>query len=72
MRTCKHRNTRLSDPRCYSGSVATHPYTDENPFAHGGVRYVEICAECGAERAVNANGLDREYSTWGWSTDDVD
>ena len=37
----------------YTGSVAVHPYTEENRAAHGGVTYHEVC-RCGAERAVNA------------------
>ena len=48
----------------YTGSVAVYPYTEENRAAHGGVTYHEVC-RCGAERAVNANGLHREYSPWG-------
>ena len=60
---CRHKNTTTTAPRCYGGSVAGLD-GDENPAAHGGITYSEICAACGAEREVNANGCHHEYSSW--------
>ena len=64
MKTCKHLRTEDGPERCYSGSVAVHPYTAENRAAHGCVTWVETCLECGAERAVNGNYGHREYGPW--------
>jgi hypothetical protein len=63
--TCKHESTTDGQIYGYNGSVAHHPFTYENPRAHGGVRYTETCDACGAKRLVNSNGLHYEYGTWG-------
>lgn len=59
-----HQPVQISPDRGYNGSVAVHPYTDENRAAHGNITYTERCATCGAERRANVNGLHAEYSPW--------
>ncbi len=65
MSRCKHTTTVDGEHFGFTGSVAHYPYTDENPCAHGNVRYTETCASCGAERSVNCNQRHYEYSPWG-------
>lgn len=65
MATCKHTQTVDGTDYGYTGSVAVHPYTDENRAAHGCITFSQTCRVCGAERAVNANQGHREYSPWG-------
>lgn len=62
---CDHRKTIDGECRCFSHSVACHPYTEENRRAHGNVSYIETCLVCGAERSVNENQGSHEYGTWG-------
>lgn len=57
--------TREIDERPYTGSVAVHPYTDENPAAHGNIVVTEECCACGAHRQVAQNWRHVEYSPWG-------
>lgn len=61
----RHRATRKSKEYPYWGPVAVPPHT-ENPAAHGGIMYYELCP-CGAERPVNANGTAAEHGPWGLS-----
>ena len=65
MTKCQHERTTEGTHYCYVGSVAVHPYTDENRVAHGNITYTETCLLCGSERAVNENAGQHEYSTWG-------
>lgn len=65
--TCLHAQTKSSGERPYSGSVAVHPYTDENPSAHGCITVTRECRACGARRDVNINQRHAEYGPWGKS-----
>ncbi len=65
---CQHGETTSGAERPYITSVSVHPFTDENPRAHGWVTYTQTCDDCGAERAVNANQGHAEFSPWGPST----
>lgn len=49
--------------RCYTGSVARHPYTDENPAAHGNIEVTEERSD-GWRRRVNINQGHREEGPW--------
>jgi hypothetical protein len=62
---CKHAETTTSGWRCYTASVAVHPYTEPNPAAGGWVTFTETCAKCGAQRPVNSNGPHLELGPWG-------
>lgn len=62
--TCKHESTTRGDPRAYTRSVSVHPYTDENPMAHGGIEQTEKCEDCGATRLRVSNGRHEEYGPW--------
>lgn len=64
-KTHRHTPIQIGREYCFGGSVAQHPYTDENRAAHGNVTWTEACSICGAERAVNGNQGFREYSPWG-------
>lgn len=66
-RRCTHSHSSVIHTAGYAGSVASHPYTSENRRAHGGVRFTYECADCGAQRRVNVNGVAEEYSSWGMS-----
>lgn len=58
--THKHRAKYESAPLPYFGPVnPDHP----NPWAHGGVRYVQTCS-CGANREVLCNQGYYEYGPW--------
>lgn len=59
--TCKHEAHRVSEPRCYRGSVNPH---NEFPAAHGNIEVTETC-KCGHMRLVNINMLHREEGPWG-------
>lgn len=61
---CNHKNTTESEPFAYTGGVAVHPYTQQEPRAAGGICYRETCAQCKATRLVNQNRRWREYSPW--------
>jgi hypothetical protein len=65
MSDCKHVPHQIGRDRPYFGSVATPPYTDENPAAAGNISYTEECTVCGAQRRVNQNQSHYEYSAWG-------
>ena len=58
-----HRCT-IGSPSCYNGSVARHPYTDENRAAHGNIRQLVECKRCGARRLENRNQRFLEVSPW--------
>lgn len=62
---CSHAEQRLIATWPYAGGVAVHPYTEENPAAHGGVCDVHECLACGARRRRNVNGRHSEVSPWG-------
>lgn len=63
---CQHIHTHQVGPdRGYSRPVAQEPYTHENRAEHGNITYIEACDTCGAQRAVNANASQYEYSPWG-------
>lgn len=62
--THTHTAARTGPDRCFTGSVAVAPFTEEDCRAHGGVTYEEECA-CGARRSVNANQSFREEGPWG-------
>lgn len=57
-----HRHRAIAD-RCrtapFNGAVGLR----ENPAAHGGVCYIDVCA-CGAERRSNCNGGHEERGEW--------
>lgn len=72
MSRCKHQNTRTGDAYGFNGSVAVRPYTEENRAAHGGVRYIETCQDCGASRECNVNGSHEENSPWWTKKDKVE
>lgn len=55
----KEAQERAGVPYPFTGAVAW----PENPRAHGGHTRVQVCA-CGATRAVNRNGGEREYGQW--------
>lgn len=59
----KHMISRVIGPLPSRGSVAQRPYTDENPQAHGGARYIHVC-HCGARREALVNGGHSERSPW--------
>lgn len=61
---CSHARTKSGSINGYTGSVAVHPYTDENRAAHGGITYTVECLDCGARRRENTNGLAIEVSPW--------
>ena len=62
---CKHTNKeQVGGDYGYTGSVAVHPYTDENRSAHGGVTWTQRCRNCGSTRNVNSNGHHEEYGPW--------
>jgi len=64
--TCDHAVTEQIGPdRCFSGSVAVHPYTEEIRAAHGCVALTEQCVACGARREVNVNQRHVEVGPWG-------
>jgi hypothetical protein len=62
---CKHEHTIETRVVGYSAPVAVHPYTEENPAAHGNICVTEQCTRCGADRLKNINGNHVEYGTWG-------
>lgn len=66
MKKCKHRKIISSPERCYSGPVSQRRM---NPSAHGGITWTETCQGCGAERAINANGIHVETGEWIEATD---
>lgn len=68
--SCMHTAYRLLATVPFSGTVARHPYTEENPRAAGGVCEIYECESCGARRHTNANGMHREHSPWGRSLRD--
>lgn len=57
---CEHDTTKTNDARPFFGPVGD----DENPAAHGGCSFEELCLSCGAVRTVNANGVHRETGRW--------
>ena len=69
MMTCNHQNTTTGSPRCFSSPVAIHPYTDENPSAHGNIVITEECRDCSATRSVAVNGQHTEKSPWIYATE---
>ena len=64
MTKCQHQHITSGPERAFVGSVASEPYTEENPAAHGSITYTGTCQDCGAERSVNQNGGHCEYGTW--------
>jgi hypothetical protein len=63
---CKHaRTTQVGPDRCYTGSVARAPYTDDNRAAHGCVTITVECRDCGARRDENRNQGYVEVGPWG-------
>ncbi len=70
MGKCQHLESRVVDERAYVGTVAVHPYTDENPAASGNVTNLERCIQCGAERLANRNGRHAEFAPWGPSAEE--
>lgn len=71
VKRCAHKHTKEGDPHGYSGSVASPPWTDENPRAHGNICYQELCLDCGAIRKVNVNNFEYEYSIWRMSDSEI-
>lgn len=64
--TCTHPHTQQIGPdRGYTGSVAVHPYTDENRAAHGNICFTQECCACGSRRSVLVNGRHEELGPWG-------
>lgn len=63
--SCPHTPVATGDALPFFTGVAVEPYTTQNRAAHGGVRYVETCSHCGAERERLVNGLHEEVSPWG-------
>ena len=67
---CKHRKTKDSPERGYTGSVAIYSssrgrwLTEENRAAHGGIAWTETCLDCGATRNINSNGNHVEKGPW--------
>jgi hypothetical protein len=61
---CTHTLTTYTGNKCYRHPVAKPPYTEENPAAHGGVTYVQICALCGAQRRATATGGQGYVGRW--------
>lgn len=62
---CEHKSSRVIAEGGFSGSVAVHPYTDENRAAHGNICVTHECNSCGAHRHVNVNQWHEEFSPWG-------
>ncbi len=63
---CKHaRKNQIGPDYGFAHAVAVHPYTAENPAAHGGVTFTEQCETCGAQRAVNQNQRHIEVGPFG-------
>ena len=63
---CDHATTTtIGEPGPYNGSVAVHPYTEENRAAHGNIEEVEECTCCGARRRVLVNRRHVEVGPWG-------
>ena len=58
---CRHSRVQIVREEAFMGPLGVF---DEEPRAHGGVRLVEKCSECGAERTVNANQGFREEGNW--------
>jgi len=66
---CKHTKRHQVGPeRCFNGSVAVRPYTEQNPAAHGHVTFVMECDRCGARRKVNENQGFIEVGPWSHPT----
>ena len=64
---CSHPEQRQADigePTCYMGTVAVHPYTDENRAAHGNIHQLVECGQCGGQRYENRNQWHVEVSPW--------
>ena len=59
---CRHTTTACSDALPFSGPVSRD---NQNPAAHGGVRYVDTCDDCGATRETLVNGRHEEVGAWG-------
>jgi len=58
---CQHPSIRIVREEAFVGPLGV---LDEEPRAHGGVQITERCADCGAERTVNANQGFREEGPW--------
>lgn len=56
----KHK-AKTEEIRCFA--VPAKGAKSENPSAHGGACFVEVCA-CGAVRETNSNGRHTERGTW--------
>jgi hypothetical protein len=63
MDKCKHGNIDEEGPKPYFGPVADRT-ENENRGAHGGVRYTDVCRDCGATREVLVNGRHSEFGPW--------
>jgi len=61
---CKHLNVEDVGTTGYTRSVAVHPFTHENPAAHGGACFKKRCLDCGRVRRINSNGNASEFSPW--------
>lgn len=61
---CTHDETTTIHETGYTGGVAVHPYTLQNPAASGGIRLLVECTACGARRSENHNGQYMEVSPW--------
>lgn len=58
----RHRASDERGPWRYTRAVAEHP-DHENPAAHGGVEYIDVCS-CGAERRRLVNNGHVERGPW--------
>lgn len=63
--SCTHEVVITGAVRGYTGGVAVHPYTHQNPRAHGGIEVRETCDRCGATRRTLTNGRHEEVGPWG-------
>lgn len=61
---CQHANRETVSEGAFNHCVASHPYTDCNPAAHGGLTYKVVCRDCKAERYENGNWRHNEVGTW--------
>lgn len=59
---CTHEERITAGPLPFAGPAdgARRP----NPAAHGGIRYTDLCAYCGATRTTNINGGSQEVGAW--------